>query len=357
MKLRQGRRGEWSRRIGRLVLGDMQYSPSWQFIKDILRLIWEYKWFSLAIFAVTILQEYSALWPVNLLGQFIDGLTTGDIGNVVWLFFAASLFYPFLVRANVMLRHTMFYETDFQKTVELVFKASAGRHEQTAEEAGTAFTRTANAVSGITNATYHVLGSFTPVVIKIIIVAGSLLSYNRTLGLVYLASLILPGAMTIFFNKWLRVLLDSQYSVASEVSGSGIRTFSEKGNEEVRSRFRSVMALKKRIYLQVVYKGQIYTYLREAALVGSQFLVVFIALAMRNQLHLTPGDFTKIVGYTTQVAAAFINAAVCLDAIISYSRAYHVFAISPDGQPYQEQEEVAVAQPASTPCGMEEIEW
>ena len=47
---------------------------------------------------------------------------------------------------------------------------------------------------------------------------------------------------------------------------------------------------------------------------------------MRERLQMTPGDFTKIVGYTTQVAAAFISAAACLDAIVSYTRAYHIYA-------------------------------
>ena len=61
---------------------------------------------------------------------------------------------------------------------------------------------------------------------------------------------------------------------------------------------------------------------------GSQFLVVFMALFMRQRLNMTAGDFTKIVGYTTQVAAAFINAAACLDAIVSYTRAYHIYAVA-----------------------------
>jgi hypothetical protein len=33
-----------------------------------------------------------------------------------------------------------------------------------------------------------------------------------------------------------------------------------------------------------------------------------------------------MVGYTTQVAVAFIDTAACLDAIVSFSRAYHVYA-------------------------------
>jgi hypothetical protein len=34
----------------------------------------------------------------------------------------------------------------------------------------------------------------------------------------------------------------------------------------------------------------------------------------------------SIIGYTAQVAAAFIGAASCLDSIVSCSRAYHIFA-------------------------------
>jgi hypothetical protein len=40
---------------------------------------------------------------------------------------------------------------------------------------------------------------------------------------------------------------------------------------------------------------------------------------------MTADDFARIFGYTAQVAAAFISAAACLDAIISYSRAYGVY--------------------------------
>ncbi|MHB0879051.1 MAG: hypothetical protein ACYC5O_23685, partial [Anaerolineae bacterium] len=190
---------------------------------DVWRLIWEYRWYSVAIFVVTIFQEAAALWPVNLLGQFIDRLATNDLGNVVWLFLLASAFYPALARGNVMLRHKMFYETDFRKTVELMLRVSDQTTGAGPEEAGATYTRTANAVSGLTNATYHVLGSLTPVIIKIAIVSASLLQYNRTLGLVYLATLLVPSIMTIIFNKWLRVLLDSQYSIVSDVSGAAIK--------------------------------------------------------------------------------------------------------------------------------------
>jgi ABC-type multidrug transport system fused ATPase/permease subunit len=300
-------------------------SSSWQFAWDIARLIWQYRWYSLAIFLVTIFQEFAALWPVSLLGQFIDRLATGQLGSIVPLFLAASLFYPLLLRANVVLRHKMFYETDFSKMVELVLQVSSREESMDTERAGAAWARAANAVSGITNATYHVLGSFTPVIIKIAIVAGSLLAYNRSLGLFYLASLTIPGIMTVAFNRRLRVLLDSQYAVSSEFSGAAIRTISEHASPSAHSRFLEVMRVRKHILISLVAKSQFYLYAREAALVGSQFLVVFLALAMRARLQMTPGDFAKIIGYTGQVAAAFINAAACLDAIVSYSRAYHVY--------------------------------
>ncbi|MCC7352452.1 MAG: ABC transporter ATP-binding protein [Anaerolineae bacterium] len=312
-------------KITQQIRHELEMVPSWPFIKDVVRLIWEYKWYSLAIFIVTIFQEFAALWPVSLLGQFIDRLETGDMGNIVWLFMASSVFYPGLLRANVMLRHKMFYETDRQKLVELVLKASAKGDSSSPEAAGAAYTRAANAVSGITNAAYHILGSFTPVVIKIIIVSGSLLGYNRTLGLAYLGSLLVPTVMTIVFNKRLRVVLDSQYSVISETSGAAIKTISEKDNLAVKSRFQEIMRSRKEILINLVFKNQYYTYAREAALVGSQFLVVFMALAMREQISMTVGDFAKIIGYMAQVAAAFIGAASTLDAIISYSRAYHIY--------------------------------
>jgi len=106
-------------RIKRLIEQEIAIDPNWQFARDVLRLIWEYRGYSLAILAVTVLQEVSALWPVSLLGQFIDRLPSGDLGNVVWLFLGASILAPGIMRGNIMLRHKMFYETDFQKRVEM----------------------------------------------------------------------------------------------------------------------------------------------------------------------------------------------------------------------------------------------
>ena len=169
------------KRTIRLVGTGWETSPSWLFIKDVWRLIWAYRGYSLAILLVTVVQELAALWPVSLLGRFIDELTSGAVSDTVWLLLFASLLAPGIARANIMLRHKMFYETDFQKLLELVCKtADEGGHPD-AEAAGAAYARTANAVSGITNAAYHVLGSFTPVIIKIAIVSASLLSYNRFL--------------------------------------------------------------------------------------------------------------------------------------------------------------------------------
>ena len=301
-------------------------NPLWQFVRNILSLIWEYKWYSLAIFAVTIFQEISALWPVNLLGEFIDRLDTGDMGYTVWLFLAASLFYPGLLRANVILRHKMFYETDFRKRVELVLQASDAGKWTDSESAGALYIKAVNAVSGITNAVYHILASFTPVIIKIVIVSGNLLRYNRAIGLSYLGSLTIPLTMTFVFNKVLQVLRDSQYTVVGESSGVGIKAIAEKDNQEARRKFQSMMRTRTDVLVSLVTRSQSFLYVRQAMLIGSQFLVVFLALAMRERLAMTAGDFTKIVGYTTQVAAAFITAASCMDAIVSYSRAYHIYA-------------------------------
>jgi hypothetical protein len=301
-------------------------NPLWQFVGNVAGLIWEYRWYSLAIFAVTIFQEIAALWPVNLLGEFIDRLDTGEIGRIVWLLLAASLFYPGLLRANVILRHKMFYETDFRKRVEMVLQASDAGRWTDSESAGAVYTKAVNAVSGITNAVYHILASFTPVIIKIVIVSGNLLRYNRLLGLSYLGSLSIPLAMTLLFNKKLQVLRDSQYSVIGESSGLGIKAIAEKDNQEVKQKFTDVMRIRTNVFISLLARSQSFLYIREASLVGSQFLVVFMALSMREQLHITAGDFTKIMGYTAQVAAAFISAAASMDAIVSYTRAYHIYA-------------------------------
>ena len=172
-----------------------------QFSRDVVGLIWEYKAYSVAIVMVTVLQEAAALWPVALMGEFVDRLGAGEVGGIVWLFMAASVLYPAILRANVVLRHKMFYETDFEKRIELTLKLRARGTLADLEKAGEANTRIANAVSGITNATYHVLGSFTPVLIKIVIVSGSLIAYNGMLGTAYLASLVVPVLMTLGFNE------------------------------------------------------------------------------------------------------------------------------------------------------------
>ena len=311
----------WSRIRSAVVL-----SPNSRFFHDVGQLIWEYRWYSLAILAVTVSQEFAALWPVNLLGQFVDGLSTGELGGVVWLLMGASLLYPGILRGNTILRHKMFYETDFRKRVEMVVQEAVQGGSEDVEEASAAHTRVLNAVSGVTNASYHILGSFVPVIIKVVVVAGNLLGYNRTLGLAYLGSLAVPALMTVLFNRKLQVLRDAQYSVISRSSGVGVKVISRQGDQSVCERFVQVMRERKGVMIALLARHQSFLYIRQAALVGSQFLVVFLALAMRERVSLTPGDFTRIVGYTTQVAAAFIITASTLDAIISYSRAYHVFS-------------------------------
>jgi ABC-type multidrug transport system fused ATPase/permease subunit len=315
-----------SGRVAKRIEQSVRYDPNWQFARDVWKLIWEYRWYSLAIILVTILQEVSALWPVSLLGDLVDRLESGNLGYVVWLLAGTSLLYPAILRGNVMLRHKMFYETDFQKRVELTLQTTGQGKAEDAESAGAMNARIANAVSGITNAAYHVLGSFTPVIIKIVVVSGSLLAYNRVLGLTYLGSLVFPALMTVLFNHKLQVLRDAQYSVISKSEGVVIKAITRDDNEDTRHDFVTVMRERKGVLIALLNKHQFFLYLRQAVLIGSQFMVVFIALAMRAQLHLTPGDFTRIIGYTAQVAAAFIEAAACLDAIISYSRAYHVYA-------------------------------
>jgi len=298
---------------------------NWQFARTIGRLIWDYRRYALAILGVTVLQELSALAPVRLLGVFVDRLSGGELGNVVWLFLGASLLSPAVARANVILRHKMFYETDFSQRVELTLAEAERMTGADMEAAGEANSRVANAVSGITNAAYHVLGSFTPVIIKIAVVAASLVAYNRLLGAVYVASLIVPIVLTVLSNDRLRVLRDTQYSVISRLEGAGVRVITHGDDVSAQERFRRTMRERATVLITLVARHQLSLLLRQVALVGSQFAVVFLAIALRPRIGLTPGDFTMIVGYTTQVAAAFIEAAACLDAIVSYSRAYHVY--------------------------------
>jgi len=298
---------------------------NWQFARAVGGLIWEYRRYALGILGVTVLQELSALAPVRLLGIFVDRLSGASLGSIVWLFLGASLLAPAVARANVILRHKMFYETDFSQRVELTLAEAARMTPADTEAAGEANSRVANAVSGITNAAYHVLGSFTPVIIKIAVVAASLVAYNRLLGAVYVASLVVPMVLTVIFNDRLRVLRDAQYSIISRLEGAGVRVITQGDDVGAQERFRRTMRERANVLITLVARHQVTLLVRQAALVGSQFAVVFLAIYLRSRIGLTPGDFTMIVGYTTQVAAAFIEAAACLDAIMSYSRAYHVY--------------------------------
>lgn len=316
------RSGRTARRAARKLRPQL----SWGFGQAVARMILEYRLYSTVIVAVTILQEFAALWRVDLLGRFIDRLGGGALGDVVWLFLAASLLRPGLVRANVILRRKMLYETDFKKRVELVLQVAEEGSDGSSEAAGTAYQRAVNAVNGIIKTVYHVLGSFTPVIIKIVMVAGSLLSYNRLLGEIYLASLVVPVTMTVLFNRHLEGLRDSKYSVTSEASGMGIRAISEEDSPKARRDFQDVMQARKGILVALAAKSHCFRYARRAALIGSQFLVVLLALSMRTRIDITPGGFAKLIGYTTQVANAFTTAVARLDSIVSFSRAYHVFA-------------------------------
>jgi hypothetical protein len=309
-----------------------------EFVRSIIALIWRSRGYSVAIILVTVLQELSALWPVALLGTFVDRLGTDDLGHTVWWLMGASLLYPGIVRGNVILRHKMFYETDFRKRVELTGKVRDKGGHTSMEDAGAANTRIVQAVSGITNAAYHVLGSFTPVVVKIVAVGAALIAYNRTLGVVYVVSLILPTVLTLIFNRMLRTLQRDGYAFFSRAEGIVMRALSGKsdpppvaggGTENAQEDgpcFVDALKTRRDFLFLFLAKSQWYIYVREVCLVGSQFLVVFVALAMRKKIGLTPGDFTKILGYTAQVAGAFISAASCLDAIVSYARAYRVYA-------------------------------
>jgi len=301
-----------------------QYDPVGKFVTAVARLIWQYRAYSAAIVVATVVQEFAALWPVNLLGEFIDRMSEDNVGNTVWLLLLASLLYPALLRGNVILRRMMFYETDFRKMTELVVIES-DRGEHTPETSGAAYTRLANAVAGITNATYHTLGSFTPIIIKIIIVSGRLLSYSRLLGLVYLASLTVPAGLTVLANSKMRRLRDSQYVLSSDASGLGMRVVSDSHDLTARAEYASQMHVRKGLLQRLVATSQAFILSREAVLVGSQFVVVFMALAMRDDLGITAGDFAKIIGYTTQVAAAFVVAASTLDSVVSFTRAFHVY--------------------------------
>lgn len=313
-------------RIVRQVGLRLRAHQGWEFFEDVGRLIWEFRLYGLMILGVTIGQEIVALWPVQLLGQFVDRLSTGEaLGSVVLLFMGASLLYPAIVRGNVILRHKMFYEAELRKRVELTLQVADEADPKDPESAGAAHTSLTQAVSAVTNASYHILGSFTPVIIKIFVVGVRLVDYSSILGMAYVASLVVPLALTLLFNNRLRVLRDNQYSVISRTSGTGIKTILEKDNGEVRNRFLDTMRERTNILFSLMARSQSFLYIREAALIGSQFLVVFLALGLREQLGLTPGDFTQVVGYTGQVAVAFLNAVSFVDSIFSHSRAYHVY--------------------------------
>jgi ABC-type multidrug transport system fused ATPase/permease subunit len=315
------------KRLANRLVQNLKSGPSWLFWRDVLRLIWQDHWGSLAVILVTVLQEYAALWPVTLLGRFVDRLAGGEMGITVWLFLGASVLYPAILHGNTILRHKLFYNEEYRARVEMTLQvADAGDCTGDAHKAGSSHTLLTNAVSGVANAVYYILGSFTPVIVKVVVVSGQLLAYNRDLGLAYVGTLSIPLVMTFVFNKRLQVLRDTQYSVMGEGVGAGVTVLTDSATDASCQHFAEVMTERKNVIVALTTRSQSFITIRELSLIGSQFLVVFMALGMRVRVGLTPGDFTQIVGYTTQVAAAFIGAASVLDAIVSSSRAYHVYA-------------------------------
>ena len=315
------------KRLANRLVQNLKSGPSWLFWRDVLYLIWQDRLGSLAVILLTVLQEYAALWPVNLLGKFVDRLSTGDMGITVWLFLGASVLYPAILHSNTILRHKLFYGEEYQQRVQMTLQvADSGECVGDAEKAGGSHTLLTNAVSGVANVVYYTLGSFTPVIIKVVVVSGQLLAYNRGLGLAYVASLSIPFVMTFVFNKKLQVLRDTQYSVMGEGIGTGVKVLTDCGTEASCQRLREVMTERKNVIVALTARSQSFITARELMLLGSQFLVVLMALGMRERAGLTPGDFTMIVGYTSQVAAAFIGAASVLDSVVACSRAFHVYA-------------------------------
>jgi ABC-type multidrug transport system fused ATPase/permease subunit len=323
----QGRVDLSPKRLANRFLQRLKSGQTWPFWRDVWRLIWQDRWGSLAVIVVTVLQEYAALLPVTLLGRFVDQLALGDVGVTVWLFLGASLLYPAILHGNTILRHALFYGEEYRQRVEMILQVvDSGECAGNIEKAGASHTLITNAVSGVANAVYYILGSFTPVIVKVFVVSGQLLSYNSKLGWAYVASLSIPLVMTFVFNKLLQVLRDTQYSVMGEGIGAGVRVLTDEASEASLERFREVTTERKNVILALQARSQSFITIRELSLIGSQALVVVMALGMRASAGLTPGDFTRIVGYTTQVAAAFISAASVLDAIVSSSRAYHVYS-------------------------------
>ena len=301
-------------------------STDWHFFVGAMRLLWDYRRFSIPSMALTIFQEIAALWPARLLGQFVDRLQTGDLGNVVWLFFGASVLYPLVLRTNVIVSNRMFYAMELEKRVEWTARVGkSGQCAGDAEKAGTAIIRIVNGVSAMAHLAFYTVRSVAPIFVKVIAVSSALLAYSRTLGLVYMGSLVIPVVMTIRYNKRVRALRDRQYGLASEVTGTAVKALAEHENPEPRARFLDVMVDRRRVLFGLLARSQLANFFRTAVLTGSQFAVVFLALAMRHDLGLTPGDFTTIVGYTGQVAAAVLGAASVYDTIVDLTRAYTVY--------------------------------
>ncbi len=320
---------EWlgtRRGAARATLQRMRGTTDWHFFAGAMQLLWEYRRYSIPSMALTIVQEIAALWPARLLGQFVDRLQTGDPGEVVWLFFGASILYPLLLRTNVIISNRMFYAMELEKRLEWTTRVGkSAQCADDAEKAGNAIIRIVNAVSAMAHMAFYSVRSIAPIFVKVIAVSSALLAYSRTLGLVYLASLSIPLAMTIRYNRRMRALRDRQYEVVSEVTGSAVKALAEHKNPEPRARFLEVMIERRRVLFALLAKSQIANFGRQTVLVGSQFIVVFLALAMRHDLGLTPGDFTTIFGYTGQVAAAVLGAASVYDTIVGLTRAYTVY--------------------------------
>jgi len=297
---------------------------SHSFANRIASQIWRYKWMSVLIIIVTIFQELAALWPANLLGSFIDSLSD-DPYKMVWLLIGSWFLSPAIRRGNVVLRHYLFFRTEEEEREDLTLKEARRDQQVSAKGASEAHTRVVQAASAVSNTTHHVLGSFAPVLIKILVVSGSILSYNKILGMVYLATLAVPLTATLIFNNKLRVLRDKELNVISQGSGAGVNTIANgAGNGSLRE-LKQVLRERRNVRFLLTAKSQLFLYARETMLVASQALIILLMLKMRDSIGLTPGDFTKITMYMFQVAMAFINAVSFMDSVISCSRAYRMF--------------------------------
>lgn len=296
-----------------------------RFLRDVFRLLWQYRGLSVLVLGVTIGQELSSLWPYSSLGKCVDKFQSKEIFLAVVVFVLANGVHLLVSSLSGILRNTLKFDLECFLRIKLVSEEGGKGIWRDAKGAGRVNTLILNAISGLVQAADYLLGSFIPVLIKIGVVSADFMRYSWLLALAYLLSLLIPGAITIYINRKLLKLRDLQYKTDSLAGGEGVQTLLGSNSEGHNQALRDSTQERKRVQISLTVSSQVLNLLRTLSLAGSQLIVIFLAVYRRQELGLTAGDFTRLINYMVQVAGSFLGVASMIDALATFSRAHATY--------------------------------